>query len=54
MNNWLRLKRAALWHPESPGIKVQVTRSWIGRLFKPAEFATLGETRKAYISWREV
>jgi hypothetical protein len=32
-----------LWHPDSPGMRVPVRRGWLGRLFKPAEFATLGE-----------
>ena len=32
-----------LWHPDSPGMKVLVVRGWLGRLFKPKEFATLGE-----------
>jgi len=37
-----------LWHPDSPGMKVVVTRTWVGRLFKNRDFATLGETIKAY------
>ena len=32
-----------LWHPDSPGVKVLVVRTWIGRMFKPSYFATLGE-----------
>lgn len=48
----LRPKVAELWHPESPGMKVTVTRTWIGRLFKPSCFATLGESLKAGIYWK--
>ena len=32
-----------LWHPDSPGIKIYVVRGFWGRLFKPRDFATLGE-----------
>jgi len=32
-----------LWHPESPGQRVLVVRSFLGRLFKPRDFATLSE-----------
>ena len=46
-----RHKTAILWHPESPGCKVEVTRTWIGRLFKPLCFATLTETLKSNIYW---
>ena len=45
-----RPKTAELWHPESPGMKVTVTRTWVGRLFKSPAFATFGETIKAGIS----
>ena len=37
-----------LWHPDSPGMRVPVRRSWLGRLFKPADFATLGEVLAYY------
>ena len=50
-NNFLRIKTAVLWHPESPGSKVKVTRSWIGRLFKPTAFATLNECMREGITW---
>lgn len=48
---FLRPKTAVLWHPESPGEKVTVTRTWIGRLCKPIAFATLTETMKDGIEW---
>jgi len=47
-------KTATLWHPDSPGEKVKVIRTWIGRIFKPAAFATLGECVKAGIEWEEM
>jgi hypothetical protein len=37
-----------LWHPDSPGMRVPVRRSWLGRLFKPVEFATVGEVLTYY------
>tara|TARA_B110000977_G_C11041451_1_gene479041 strand:- start:1577 stop:1741 length:165 start_codon:yes stop_codon:yes gene_type:complete len=40
---FLSLKTVTLFHPESPGVKVVVTRSWVGRLFKSPAFATLTE-----------
>lgn len=41
---WLTQPRTALlWHLESPGMRIKVTRTWMGRMFKPADFATLGE-----------
>jgi hypothetical protein len=43
LHSFLRFKVQILWHPESPGIKVKVMRSWIGRLIKPTAFATLSE-----------
>jgi hypothetical protein len=43
----LKLKTEVLWHPESLGMKVVVTRSRIGRLFKPECFATLTKSLKA-------
>lgn len=33
-----------LFHPDSPGMRVLVVRGFWGRLFKPCDFATLGET----------
>jgi len=49
---FLNLKTATLWHPESPGMKLTVTRSWIGRIFKPSAFATLSECLKNGVEWR--
>ena len=46
----LSIQTEDLYHPESPGVKVQVTRSRFGRWVKPAEFATHRETIKSYIS----
>jgi hypothetical protein len=43
---FLRFKSEVLFHPESPGIRVNVTRSWMGRIFKPSAFANLGEVLK--------
>lgn len=43
MRYLLRPYKQWLWHPESPGVKVLVVRTWAGRLFKPDYFATLGE-----------
>ena len=40
----LKLKTELLFDPESPGVRLWVTRSWIGRMFKPTDFATLGES----------
>lgn len=39
----LRPRKEWLWHPESPGVKVLVVRTWIGRLLKPRDFATIYE-----------
>lgn len=44
---FMRFETEALMHPESPGVKVEVTRCWIGRLFKCKKFATLNEVKKA-------
>ena len=44
-------KVAELWHPESPGMKVTVTRTWIGRMCKPSAFATLSEALRAGVYW---
>jgi hypothetical protein len=41
----LRPRKQWLWHPESPGMKVLVVRTWIGRLLKPDDFATINEDR---------
>ena len=39
----LRPRKESLFHPDSPGMRVEVERTWVGRLFKPLHFATLGE-----------
>ncbi len=49
---FLRPKVAKLWHPESSGMKVIVTRTWIGRLFKNTAFATLSESLKSGVYWK--
>jgi hypothetical protein len=36
-------KTFLVFHTESPGVKVWVTRGWFGKLFKPTCFATLAE-----------
>ena len=54
MKRLLNLKTAKLWHPESSGVKVVVVRSWVGRLFKPTCFATIGETLKSGIIWEDL
>jgi len=41
-------KTQSLFHPESPGVRVEITRTRFGRWFKPADFATLGEMIKHY------
>ena len=46
LNYFLKPRAEILFHPESPGIKVRVVRSWIGRLTKPEDFATLTEARQ--------
>jgi hypothetical protein len=51
IDSFLKIKTTSLWHPESPGLKVKVTRSWIGRLFKPIAFATLNECIREGIFW---
>jgi hypothetical protein len=43
-----------LWHPDSPGIRVPVRRGWLGRLFKPSEFATPGEVLAYYRAYELV
>ena len=42
--NFFGVRDEELWHPDSPGMRVPTRRSWLGRVFKPAHFATLGET----------
>lgn len=32
-----------LWHPESPGVRIIVRRSFLGRMFGSRHFATLSE-----------
>lgn len=44
----LLVKEIILWHPDSPGMKVTVYRTFIGSLFKPKYFATLTEVLKNY------
>lgn len=39
----LRPYKQWLWHADSPGVKVLVVRTWIGRLLKPNDFATIYE-----------
>jgi hypothetical protein len=36
-----------LFHPDSPGMRVNVERGWLKRLLYPKDFATLGEAVKA-------
>ena len=35
-----------LFHPESPGVYIEVNRTIFGRWFKPSNFATLSECVK--------
>jgi len=37
-----------LWHPDSPGMKVSVVRSWWQKTIYPKDFATIDETLKYY------
>lgn len=39
----LRPRKQWLWHPNSPGVKVLVVRTWAGRMLKPRDFATTYE-----------
>ncbi|MHB1125253.1 MAG: hypothetical protein ACYC0T_21395 [Ramlibacter sp.] len=39
----MAVRELLLWHPDSPGVRVPVRRGVLGRLFKPRDFATLGE-----------
>lgn len=43
LKHFFRIETVCLFHPFCPGDKVWVTRGWVGRLFKPTDFATLGE-----------
>lgn len=43
----LRRQPVTLFHPDSPGVRVTVMRSWFGRLFYSNDFATLGECLRA-------
>lgn len=45
-------RSAELWHPESLGEKITVTRSRFGRLFKPSCFATISECLKIGVVWK--
>ncbi len=50
---WLLMPQSAeVWHPESPGMKVKVTRTRLGRMFKPSAFATIGECLKSGVNWK--
>lgn len=42
------MKGLVLWHPESPGVRVPVVRSWWQRLFYPRKFATISEVLRHY------
>lgn len=44
----LAIKTQSLFHPESPGVRVNITRTRFGRWFKPTDFATIGEMVKHY------
>lgn len=37
-----------VWHPNSPGMKIQVKRTCFEDFFKPANFATISEVLKRY------
>lgn len=39
----MRPRKQWLWHPESPGVKVLVVRTWLGRLLRSRYFAGLTE-----------
>ena len=43
----IKTKTYILWHPESPGIKIKVKRTFVGKMTKPTHFATLSEAIKA-------
>lgn len=42
-------KEQWVYHPESPGVRIKVTRGFWGRLFKPKGFATLCEAHDHYL-----
>jgi len=47
--NWLfEEKTQELYHPESPGMKLWVTRTRLQSFFRPKDFATLSESIKSY------
>ena len=37
-----------LFHPDSPGVRVKVSRSRVERWVKPNGFATIGEVLRSY------
>ncbi len=41
-----------LHHPESPGIRVFVVRTWLGWFLKPRYFATYQEVQEHYLRIR--
>ena len=42
--HWLlRPRKEWLWHPDSPGMRVLVVRTWVGRLLFRSEFASIFE-----------
>jgi hypothetical protein len=48
INKIFDMRNEDLWEPESPGMRVNVTRSRFGRWFKPTDFATLRECVERY------
>lgn len=50
LDRFLDKKTETLWHPDSPGGKVKVTRIRFGRVFKHPKFATLTEVIRAHKS----
>lgn len=42
------MKSLVLLHPESPGMRVPVVRTWWQRLIYPTYFATINEALKYY------
>lgn len=48
----MKIKPLLLWHPESPGMRIPVVRSWWQKLVYPEDFAILGEVLK-YYAYRE-
>lgn len=45
---FFQTEEKVLWHPESPGVKVQIERNPLGDFFKPNDFATISEVLKSY------